>query len=367
MSQNLLSRVGGLAQSGPASGPGWLGRGAFALRRLSERMAFPGDSLVLLALLLLANLMRIHFPGGVADAVFAAVALLMGLSLLRGRVQAGAWPVLLCFAALLVLYGIGLLFAFSLQGVRHWAAILLAGLVFLFCHQNGPAIVRSKGAIPVLALALLLLLPLYATGSSINAHTLAAILGYLLLIVGLVLVVRGEDERRQHWRVHAFFLLFVANGIVFRPSCAGRRAAAGLSPLLGGRYLLRGWRGASLLVGMVAAAVWLIVAVLMTPLPVGAASYVDSVFRDYTGSRAETGRKTLWGVALAGMTESPWLGEGPGAVITVLPSARAGGSGHWPRRWERPAADRCRRARSRTRGGKVACHCGGVAGPRLPE
>ena len=325
MSQNLLSRVGGLAQSGPASGLGWLGRGAFALRRLSERMAFPGDSLVLLALLLLANLLRIHFPGGVADAVFAAVALLMGLSLLRRGVQAGAWPVLLCFAALLVLYSIGLLFAFSLQGVRHWAAILLAGLVFLFCHQNGPAIVRSKGAIPVLALALLLLLPLYATGSSINAHTLAAILGYLLLIVGLVLVVRGEDERRQHWRVHAFFLLFVANGVVF-----GHRAlVVGLLlayPLYwGGRYLLRGWRGASLLVGMVAAAVWLIVAVLMTPLPVGAASYVDSVFRDYTGSRAATGRKTLWGVALAGMTESPWLGEGPGAVITALPSPRREG------------------------------------------
>ena len=130
MSQDRLPQASGLAQGRLASGWGLLGRGALALRRLSGRMAFPGDSLALLALLLLANLLRIHFPGGVADAVFVAVALLMGLSLLRGRVQAGAWPVLLCFAALLTLYGIGLLFAFSLQGVRHWVAILLAGLSF---------------------------------------------------------------------------------------------------------------------------------------------------------------------------------------------------------------------------------------------
>ena len=319
MSQDRLPQTSGLAQSRLASVRGLLGRGALALRRLSERMAFPGDSLALLALLLLANLVRIHFPGGVADAAFAAVALLMGLSLLRGGALAGARPVLLCFAALLVLYGIGLLFAFSLQGVRHWAAILLAGLVFLFCHQNGPALVRSRGAVPVLALALALLLPVYATNTGINAHTLAAVIGYLLLAVGLVLVARAEDGRRQHWWAHAFFLLFVANGVVF-----GHRALVGGLLLAypvywAGRFLLRDWRGAGLLVGLVAAAAWLLVAVLIRPLPVGATSYIDSVFRDYTGGKAETGRQTLWSAALAGMAEAPWLGKGTGATVTALP------------------------------------------------
>ena len=325
MSQDRLPQASGLTQGRLASGWSLLGRGALALRRLSERMAFPGDSLALLALLLLANLLRIHFPGGVADAVFVAVALLMGLSLLRGRVQAGAWPVLLCFAALLTLYGIGLLFAFSLQGVRHWMAILLAGLVFLFCHQNGPALVRSRGAVPVLALALALLFPVYVTNTSINAHTLAALLGYLLLTIGLVLVARGEDARRQHWWAHLFFLFFVANGVVF-----GHRALVGglllAYPLYwGGRYLLRSRRGAGLLAGLVAAIVWLMVAVLIKPLPTGAASYIDSIFQDYTGGKAETGRQTLWGAALAGMAETPWLGKGPGAVITVLRGPRREG------------------------------------------
>ena len=323
MSQDRLPQTSGLAQSGLAAVRGLLGRGASAMRRLSERMAFPGDSLALLALLLLANLLRIHFPGGVADAVFAGAVLLMGLSLLRGRVAAGAWPVLLCFVALLVLYGVGLLFAFSLQGVRHWAAILLAGLVFLFCHQNGPALLRSRGAVTVLALALALLLPVYVTNTGINAHTLAAIIGYLLLAVGLVLVARAEDGRRQHWWAHAFFLLFVANGVVF-----GHRALVGGLLLAypvywAGRRLLRGWRGAGLLAVLVAATAGLIVAVLIRPLPVGAASYVDSVFQDYTGGKAETGRQTLWSAALAGMADAPWLGKGPGAAVTALP--RPGG------------------------------------------
>ncbi len=293
----------------------WPTRGWAGLRRLSERAAFAGDSLALLALLLLANLLRIHFPGGVTDLVFAAVVLLMGLTLLRGRVRAGAWPVLLCFAALFALYGFSLLFAFSLQGVRHWAAIPLAGVVFLFCHQNGPALTRSRGVVPVLLLALLLLLPLYFTSTSINAHTLAAILGYLVLAVGLVATVRSDGGRRQHWWAHLFFLLFVVNGVIF-----GHRALVGglllAYPLYwGGRRLLRSWQGAGLLAGMVAAAVCLIVAVLVTPLPAGTAGYIDRFFRDYTGSRAQTGRQTLWGAALAGMAEAPWLGKGPGAVI----------------------------------------------------
>ena len=293
----------------------WPARGWAGLRRLSERTAFPGDSLVLLALLLLANLLRIHFPGGAADLAFAAVALLMGLTLLRGGVQAGAWPVLFCFAALFALYGVSLLFAFSLQGVRHWAAIPLAGLVFLFCHRNGPALTRSKGVIPVLLLALLLLAPLYFTSAGINAHTLAAILGYLVLAVGLVAVVRGDGGRRQHWWAHLFFLLFVVNGVIF-----GHRALVGglllAYPLYwAGRRLLRSWRGAWLLTGMVAAAVWLIMAVLVAPLPVGAASYIDRVFQGYTGGKVQTGRQTLWGAALAGMAEAPWLGKGAGAVI----------------------------------------------------
>ena len=48
MSQDRLPQTSGLAQSGLAFVHGLLGHGALALRRLSERMAFPGDSLALL-------------------------------------------------------------------------------------------------------------------------------------------------------------------------------------------------------------------------------------------------------------------------------------------------------------------------------
>lgn len=316
----------------------WPAQGWAGLRRLSERTAFPGDSLVLLALLLLANLLRIYFPGGVADLAFAAVVLLMGLTLVRGGVQAGARPALFCFAALFALYGVSLLFSFSLQGVRHWAAIPLAGVVFLYCHRNGPALTRSKGVIPVLLLALLSLAPLYFTSASINAHTLAAILGYLVLAVGLAVTVRGDGGRRQHWWAHLFFLLFVVNGVIF-----GHRALVGGLLLAypvywAGRRLLRSWRGAWLLAGMVVATVCLIMAVLIAPLPVGASSYIDRVFQSYTGGRVQTGRQTLWGAALAGMAEAPWLGKGAGAVIhsiampqsAALDEAPAQGSGAPP-------------------------------------
>ena len=306
----------------PAPAQGRLVRGVSALRQLSERVAFPSDSLVLLALLLLANLLRIHFPGGLTEALFGAVVLFMGLTLLRRRIQPRAWPVLLCFAALLVLYVLGLVFAFSLQGVRHWIGILMAGVVFLFCHQNGPALLRSKGIIPVLLLAVLGLLPLYMTGVGINPHTFAAISGYLLLAIGLVLVAGNDDGRRQHWWAHLFFALFVANGILF-----GHRSLVGglllAYPLYwAGRYFLRGLKGAGLLAAVVAALVWLIVAAFATPQPTGAVSYINSIFSDYTGGKAKTGREALWSASLAGIAEVPWLGKGPGVVVSAVPASR---------------------------------------------
>ena len=307
MDQTWLHRAGGLVQSRLAPGLGLLGRGAFALRRLSERTAFVGDSLVLLAMLLLANLLRFYFPGAVAEGLFVAAVLLMALALLRGRVAAEVRPVLLCFGALAALYAIGLIFAFSLQGVRHLAGVLAAGVVFLFCQRHGPAWMRLKHAVLALPAALLAMLPLHFMDVGLNAH--AAALGYLLLAAGLVLVVRSEEGRRQHWWAQVFFLLFVGNGIVFGHFFLVGGLLLAYPLYWGGRYFLRSRKGAGILAAAVAALACVILGNFIGPPPGGAGGQVDE--------EAKTSRANLWGLALAGIAQAPWLGRGPGAVVST--------------------------------------------------
>ena len=309
MEQNWLHRAGGLVESRLASGRGLLGRGAFALRRLSERIAFAGDSLVWLAMLLLANLLRLHFPGAfpgaVAEALFVVAVLLMALALLRGRVAAEVRPVLLCFGALSALYAIGLIFAFSWQGVRHLAGVLAAGVIFLFSQHNGPTWLR-KLAVFVLPAAMLAMLPLYFMEVGQSAH--AAILGYLLLAVGLALVVRSEEARRQHWWAHVFFLLFVGNGVFFGHYFLVGGLLLAYPLYWGAHYFLRSRKGAGVLAAAVAALACLIVGTFAGP-PLGGAE-------GRVGEEAQTGQNR-WRLALAGIAQAPWLGWGPGAIVAA--------------------------------------------------
>ena len=155
---------------------------------IARRLSFPGDSLVLLALLLAANLLRIYVPGPVTDGVFGMTVLFLALSLFREPFPASARTTVLCFAALLTVYAVGLLVEFSIQGASNLAGILFAGVIFLFCWRNAPTLIRAKYVIPLLLIAASALFPLYLLPTEFNPHGIAILLSYLLLTVGLIVI-----------------------------------------------------------------------------------------------------------------------------------------------------------------------------------
>ncbi len=286
--------------------------GASGLGAVARRLSFPGDSFILLALLLAANFLRIYVPSMVADGLFGVTVLFLALSLFRGRLHDGAKTPLLCFAALLVVYGVGLVFYFSAQGASNFAAILFAGVIYAFCYQNAPTLIRAKYAIPLFLVAALALFPLYLLPAGLNANSFSSIFGYLLLTVGLILIARSECRRKRHLWAHVLFLLVMAIGIIF-----GTRILVLLALLAYPLY----WSGYFFLRNRLGAGAWVVTAGLLICFPIvflGTPHFsevimtLESFSRKYTGSGIQTGRETFWRHSLAAISESPWLGRGPG-------------------------------------------------------
>jgi len=295
-----------------------LSSGVSRLRAVLRYFSFPGDSVFLLAALLLANYLRIYFPGLITDSLFGIVVLLLGITLFRDGIPATARSTLFCFAALLGIYAVGLMTEFSFQGVRHFAGILLAGIIYLFCYRNGPALARSKHVIFLLLIAMLALFPLYLVPASLNPHVFSDILGYLLLTVGFILVVRSENRKVQHRWVHVILILVVVNGIVF-----GDRSlvlVALLAYLLyGGGYLfLRGRAGAGTLAVITGSLIFFMTAFLSSSHFNSILSDLDSFAQEYMGGRILTGREAIWRETLINISEAPWFGKGPGVVIASV-------------------------------------------------
>ncbi len=277
-----------------------------------------GDSVFLLAALLLTNYLRIYFPGLITDSLFGVVVLLLGVTLFRDRVPATAHAPFLCFAALLGVYAVGLVTEFSFQGVRHLAGILLAGVIYLFCYRNGPAFARSRQMMFLLLIAMLALFPLYLVPATLNLHTFSSILGYLLLIVGFILVAHFKNWKGQHGWVHVILVLVIVNGVVF-----GNRSlvlAVLLAYLLywGGYLFLRSRAGAGALAVISGGLIFFMTAFLASSHFSGTLLDLDSFARKYTGEGILSGRDVIWRKTLTHISEAPWFGKGPGAVISSL-------------------------------------------------
>ncbi len=309
--------------------------GVTGLGVIARRLSFPGDSIVLLALLLATNLLRIYVPGLVADGVFGVTVLLLALSLFREPFPASARTTALCFAALLTVYAVGLLVEFSIQGASNFAGILFASVIFLFCWRNAPTLIRARYVIPLLLTAALALFPLYLLPVGLNSHTLSSILGYLLLIIGLILITRSDNRKNQHQWTHAMFLLVTAIALVF-----GNRSFVLIMLLAHPLY----WSGYFFLrnrlrTGALVATVGLLIGAPIVLLGTSFSDAVETTFGDFvkehTGSGLLSGREVLWRYSLAAISESPWLGHGPGTVITRLtgdlPVGKAGDSPPSPR------------------------------------
>ncbi len=297
---------------------GVLRRGTSSFQVFSRHFSFSGDSVFLLAALLLTNYLRIYFPGLVTDSLFGVVVLLLGVTLFRDRVPATARTPFFCFAALLGVYAVGLVTEFSFQGVRHLAGILLAGIIYLFCYRNGPAFARSRQMMFLLLIAMLALFPLYLVPGNFEPHTFSSILGYLLLIVGFILVAHFKNWKGQHGWVHVILVLVIVNGVVF-----GNRSlvlAVLLAYLLywGGYLFLRSRAGAGALAVISGGLIFFMTAFLASSHFSGTLLDLDSFARKYTGEGILSGRDVIWRKTLTHISEAPWFGKGPGAVISSL-------------------------------------------------
>lgn len=304
------------------------------LRRTAQVFSFPNDHLVLLAACLLANGLRLHIRGLVTDAVFGAVVALLGLSLFReggffgaarhgpdrsGRSVNGKLLLTpLCFAALLALYGIGLAFEPSGQGLRNLTGIFCLAVVFLFCYQNGLALAQSPSAILLFSAAMLAALLLYRTSVEIHPLLLSVYMGYSLLIIGISSMVRCKSKLAQHFWAHAALLAAAAGALVF-----GTRSQV-LAMLLaypfywGAWHLLRSRRGAGALAGCVLALICLITFLLGNDRTNEVLRNLKHFGWSYTGNDLHTGRDVLIRSSLSGMLEAPWFGKGPAADATRL-------------------------------------------------
>ena len=311
-----------------------LDSGLQGLRRTAQGVSFPKDSLVLLSAMLLANGLRLHFRGWVADAVFGAVVLLMGLSLFReggvfgaarhgpvrlGRNASGKLLLTpLCFATLLTLYGLGLAFEPSGQGLRNLAGIFCLAIVFLFCYQNGRALAQSPSTMFLFLAAMLAALLLYRTSVEIHPLLLSVYMGYALLSIGILLMVRCNSRPAQHFWAHATMLATMVGAFIF-----GTRSQV-LAMLLaypfywGAAHLLRSKRGAVSLAGCALALTCLATLLLATERSNEVLKNLKQFGVSYTGNRLHTGRDVLIQASLSGILEAPWFGKGPAADVTRL-------------------------------------------------
>ena len=302
--------------------------GVAGLGVIARRLSFPSDSLVLLALLLAANLLRIYLPGPVTDGVFGMTVLFLALSLFREPFPASARTTALCFAVLLTVYAVGLLVEFSIQGASNLAGILFAGIIFLFCWRNAPTLIRAKYVIPLLLTAASALFPLYLLPTEFNPHGIAILLSYLLLTVGLIVIARSDNRKSQHWWAHGLFLLVALIATIFGYRSLVLAALLAYPLYWSGYFFLRNRLGAGLEAATAGLLICFPIVFLGTPYFSEVMAALDSFSRKYTGNGIQTGRETLWRHSLAAISESPWLGHGPGAVVTrltgELPTGKAG-------------------------------------------
>ena len=234
------------------------------------------------------------------------------------------WLTPFAFLALIAAYAVGLAQEFTKQGFRNLAAIVAAAAVFLFCYARGPQLARSKATIPLVIAALLALFPSYLTDVVIHPHMFAAMLGYALLTVGILLAARAKSTRAQRLWGHAALLLALLCGVIY-----GSRAQVLVTVLGYGFYwashaFLKRRLGVFGIAGAAGIVVGIAVLWYASPRFDETLRRLDAWSWGYTGSPMRSGRETLFRATLAGIAEAPWWGHGPGVDITTLTDAGEG-------------------------------------------
>ena len=283
-----------------------------------RRVEFPNDTFYLLVALLVSNYLRLFFDSLPLDIVFGVIGLVVGASLLRDGLPRVVWPVVAAFAGLLVVYGIGILFDFGYQGMRHVAGILFGGILFLFCYRNVAELIRHKYIIPLFVIAVLGLFLVYVTPAGFNPNLFISMFSYLLLTIGLILLVRADSKMARFVLVHVVLGIVVAGGLVYGYRSLITALILAYPMYWAGYLFLKNRIGASVLSIAAGLFVALIIALYGTEFMDSRLTEWDSWARKYVGGRILTGRETLWRASLNAITESRLLGRGAGTVIIDL-------------------------------------------------
>ena len=283
-----------------------------------RRVEFPNDTFYLLVALLVSNYLRLFFDSLPLDIVFGVVGLLVGASLLRDGLPRVVWPVAAAFAGLLVVYGVGILFDFGYQGMRHVAGILFGGIVFLFCYRNAAELIRNKYIILLFVIAMLGLFLVYVTPAGFNPNLFISMFSYLLLTIGLILIVRADGKMARFVLVHVILGIVVAGGLIYGYRSLITALILAYPMYWAGYLFLKNRIGATVLSLAAGLFVALIIALYGTEFMDNRLTEWDSWARKYVGGRILTGRETLWRASLNAITESRLLGRGAGTIIIDL-------------------------------------------------
>ena len=275
---------------------------------------WPHEAPILFGALLLVAISRLAAPGLIADGFFATVAGLLLLAVLRDGVVGAARPTLWCFVALFALYGLALLRDYSFGGMRHAGGILFGAAVFLYCYGNSHALLTNRSA-AMLAIALALLAWIYLATGQINPNSFVGIAAYIALTLGLIAILRRRGAGRAHAIANGLLIGIAVAGTAFGYRSLAVAALIALAAYWSTGVLLRGKRWAWLPLTLFFASL-VPVAVFVTDRFDRTVATLDQIGEDVLGGRFSTGRGELWTSAWHGIVRSPWLGNGPGALVT---------------------------------------------------
>ena len=272
--------------------------------------------------LLLANSLRLPFPGPITDTLFVIVVVVMGIALASDNIPKELSLAIGGFLGLFLVYLIWAMFDFNIQAARNIFGIAASGVVYVFCCRHGSRLLESRTVVPALAGASALSFLAYLTPTTGNDHTLSGTLAYSTMTIGIVLVMRAGSSSGRHFRGFGIFLIAAAIAIAY-----GHRSLAGLLliayPLSWSlSYVLRSrLAGISVLSAGIAGMGMLVVAV-GTPAFDAPLARFDSFNKKYLGAEILSGRHILWETALDFIAERPLIGHGAGTVPVNLFTGR---------------------------------------------
>ena len=272
--------------------------------------------------LLLANILRIPFPGPITDTLFVIVVVVMGIALASDSIPKELSLAIGGFLGLFLVYLIWAMFDFNIQAARNIFGIAASGVVYVFCCRHGSRLLESRTVVPALAGMSALSFLAYLTPTTATDHTLSGALAYSTMTIGIVLVMRAGSSSGRHFRGFGIFLIAAAVAIAY-----AHRSLAGLLliayPLSWSlSYVLRSrLAGISMLSAGIAGMGLLVVAV-GTPAFDAQLARFDSFNKKYLGAEFLTGRHILWETALDFIAERPLIGYGAGTVTVNLFTGR---------------------------------------------